>query len=220
MEMTAQLIAPNTQQTVYTLPGQPFRLEACMARSGEGEVWRTQSPHHLAKLYRQPTSSRIRKLQVMVAHPPKDPNQAMGHTSFAWPLALLHNGQGEVLGFLMQAIAHSVDLLDVYHPLRRQRTFARFDWRYLHVTGLNIVSMVWAIHQAGYILGDMKPQNILVNDHAMPAFIDTDSFQVRDPETQELFPCLVGSEGFTPPELLSADLAQTPQNMAHDYFRL
>jgi DNA-binding helix-hairpin-helix protein with protein kinase domain len=219
--MTVQLIAPKlAQQSVYTLSGQPFRLETCLARSGEGEVWQTQSPNYLAKLYRQPTPARIRKLQVMVAHPPTDPNQAMGHTSFAWPLALLHNSQGEVLGFLMQAIAHSVDLLDVYHPLRRQRTFTRFDWRYLHVTGLNIVSMVWAIHQAGYVLGDMKPQNILVNDHALPAFIDTDSFQIRDPETQELFPCLVGSEGFTPPELLSADLSQTPQTMAHDYFRL
>jgi hypothetical protein len=40
------------------------------------------------------------------------------------------------------------------------------------------------------------------NDSALGAVIDTDSFQVRDSQTGQVYRCTVGSEGFTPVELL------------------
>jgi DNA-binding helix-hairpin-helix protein with protein kinase domain len=95
-----------------------------------------------------------------------------------------------------------------------------FSWLYLHTTAMNIASIVWAIHRAGYVLGDIKSENILVNNRALPAVIDTDSFQVRHPNTGEVYPCLVGSEGFTPVELMGKDLATVEQTVLHDRFRL
>jgi DNA-binding helix-hairpin-helix protein with protein kinase domain len=200
--------------------GQSISLVRQIANSGEGEIWQTEHHAYLAKVYYSPKPERIRKLEVMVAHPPKDPNAHINHISFAWPKSLLKDEKGHVVGFLMPAIVDSVQLLDVYNPHRRQKVLPGFNWLYLHATALNIASIIWAIHKAGYVLGDIKPQNILVNNCALPAVIDTDSFQVIDPKNGELHRCLVGSEGFTPPELLDKDLANTEQTEIHDRFRL
>lgn len=105
------------------------------------------------------------------------------------------------------------------NPQRRRAVLPGFNWLYLHVTAMNIASITQAIHAKGYVLGDIKPQNILVNNQALPSVIDTDSFQVRDPQTGEVFRCPVGSEGFTPPELLGQDLAAIDQTAGHDRFR-
>lgn len=54
----------------------------------------------------------------------------------------------------------------------------------------------------------------------MVAVIDTDSFQVRDSQTGKVYRCTVGSEGFTPVELLGKDFSTTDQTEIHDRFRL
>lgn len=191
-----------------------------IASSGEGEVWQTQLDGYLAKVYYSPRPERIRKLEVMVAHPPADPNSHVNHISFAWPKSLLNGQHRTCVGFLMPAITNSVELLEVYNPQRRQKVLPGFDWLYLHTTAMNIASIIRAIHSAGYVLGDIKPQNVLVDNCALPAVIDTDSFQVRHPKTGELYRCLVGSESFTPAELLGRDLASIEQTEVHDRFRL
>jgi DNA-binding helix-hairpin-helix protein with protein kinase domain len=200
--------------------GQSVQLINQIASSGEGEIWRTDRPGLLAKIYFTPDPQRVRKLEGMVANPPRDPNAHINHISFAWAKSLLQDSRGQCVGFLMPEITRSVQILDVYNPLRRQRILPGFNWLYLHTTAMNIASIIGAIHQAGYVVGDIKPENILVNDRALPAIIDTDSFQVRNPQTGELFHCRVGSDGFTPVELLGKDLGSTEQTEVHDRFRL
>jgi DNA-binding helix-hairpin-helix protein with protein kinase domain len=203
-----------------TQTGASITLVQQLASSGEGEIWQTDRPQMLAKLYYNPKPERMQKLAVMVAHPPCDPNAQINHISFAWPTSLLQEQSGLLVGFLMPRVADAVELLDVYNPLRRQLILPEFNWLYLHATGMNIASLVWAIHNAGYVLGDLKPQNILVTNGALPSIIDTDSFQVRHPETGELYRCPVGSEGFTPAELMDQDLTTLEQTEFHDRFRL
>ncbi|MBE9140598.1 hypothetical protein IQ254_25925, partial [Nodosilinea sp. LEGE 07088] len=43
-------------------------LTRLLATSGEGQVWHTNWPGHVAKLYFNPSGDRIRKLEVMIAH--------------------------------------------------------------------------------------------------------------------------------------------------------
>ena len=199
---------------------QPVGLVKQIAQSGEGEVWRTDRDRTLAKLYYAPDPSRVRKLEIMVAYPPRDPNAAINHISFAWPQSLLKDDTGKIVGFLMPEIVNSVELLEVYNPQRRQKVLPGFNWLYLHTSAMNIASIIQAIHAKGYVLGDIKPQNILVSNQALPAVIDTDSFQVKDPETGVVFYCPVGSDGFTPPELMDKDLGRVAQADVHDRFRL
>ena len=200
--------------------GQSIALVEEIASSGEGTVWKTDRNGYLAKIYHSSHHERVKKLEVMVANPPKDPNSHLNHISFAWPQELLTDRNGSVLGFLMPEIKDAKELLDVYSPQRRKMLKLEVNWYFLHTTALNIASFIQLIHAKGYVLGDIKPQNILVNNRALPSIIDTDSFQVRHPNTGEVYRCLVGTEGFTPVELLEKDFHITVQTEVHDRFRL
>ncbi len=200
--------------------GKVVSLVKQIASSGEGEIWQTDTDGFLAKVYHSPTVERIAKLEVMVSHPPTDPNSHLNHISFAWPQSLLRSPNQQIWGFLMPTIQGGRELLNIYSPQLRKKLGLEVDWRFLHVAALNIASIIRAIHTNNYVLGDIKPQNILINNRALPSVIDTDSFQVRHPQNGKVYRCLVGSEGFTPPELLGKDLALTEQTEIHDRFRL
>jgi DNA-binding helix-hairpin-helix protein with protein kinase domain len=199
---------------------QPVSLTKQIANSGEGQVWETNLSGYLAKIYHDPTPARIAKLKVMLANPPADPMLSHNHVSIAWVSDLLKDSNDKYLGFLMPAIADSKQLSSVYNPRLRKKVAPGFNWYYLHVTVLNTAWIIQSIHAKGYVLGDIKLENILVNNRAMTAVIDTDSFQVRDPQSNQVYPCTVGSEGFTPPELLGKDFDTTNQTEIHDRFRL
>ncbi|GCL41668.1 protein kinase domain-containing protein [Dolichospermum planctonicum] len=200
--------------------GKSITLLKEIAHSGEAKIWRTNENGYLAKIYHSPTPERVQKLAVMIDHPPTEPNSHLHHVSFAWPKSLLKNAQGDCVGFLMPEIKNGKELIDVYNPRRRQTLKLEIDWRFLHTTALNIVSIIEALHAAGYVLGDIKPQNILVNNRALPSIIDTDSFQVKNPNNSKVYRCLVGSEGYTPPELMGKDFDIIEQTEIHDRFRL
>jgi WD40 repeat protein len=200
--------------------GKSITLLSEIFNSGEGKIWRTNQNGYLAKIYHSPTPERVQKLAVMIANPPTEPNSHLHHVSFAWPKSALKNAQGDCVGFLMPEIKDGKELIDVYNPQRRKQLKLEIDWRFLHTTALNIVSIIEALHAAGYVLGDIKPQNILVNNRALPSIIDTDSFQVINPKNGKVYNCLVGSEGYTPPELIGKDFDSIEQTEIHDRFRL
>ncbi|MEH2288072.1 GUN4 domain-containing protein [Nostoc sp.] len=206
------LTCTSTSQSI-TLLGEP-------KISGEAKVWRTNRNGYLAKIYHDQKPERVQKLAVMIAHRPKEPNSHLNHISFAWPKSVLKDTQGDCVGFLMPEIKEAKELIDVYNTQRRKTLKLEVDWRFLHTTALNIASIIEAIHTSGYVLGDIKPQNILVNDRALPSIIDTDSFQVRNPKNNKVYRCLVGSEGYTPPELIDKDFSNIDQTEVHDRFRL
>jgi WD40 repeat protein len=200
--------------------GKSITLLSEIVNSGEAKIWRTNQNGYLAKIYHSPTPERVQKLAVMIANPPTEPNSHLHHVSFAWPKSALKNAQGDFVGFLMPEIKNGKELIDVYNPRRRQTLKLEINWRFLHTTALNIVSIIEALHAAGYVLGDIKPQNILVNNRALPSIIDTDSFQVRNPTNGKVYRCLVGSQGYTPPELIGQDFSSIEQTEIHDRFRL
>ena len=209
---------------------QAVTLTVSIAQSGEGEVWRTDRSGLLAKIYHVPESNekeklaqmkdRVAKLEVMVKRVPKDPNAHQNHISFAWPRSLLKNSGGEVVGFLMPEVENSLDLLKVCTPRMRKSLGIDANWYFLHVVARNIAGIIQAIHDEGYVLGDIKLQNILVNNRALPTIIDTDSFQVVDPIQNKVYRCLVASEGFTPSELIGKNIDSITQSAVHDRFRL
>ncbi|NJM75758.1 MAG: hypothetical protein HC852_08240 [Acaryochloridaceae cyanobacterium RU_4_10] len=141
-----------------TQTGQNISLVQQLAASGEGVIWRTDRPGFLAKIYSLPKPERIQKLEVMIAHPPQDPNAHINHISFAWPTSLLQDASGVPVGFLMPEVSNALELLEVYNPFRRQKVLPEFNWLYLHATAMNVASLVWAIHLAGYVLGISNPK--------------------------------------------------------------
>jgi len=198
----------------------PITLTQELANSGEAKVWHTNFNGYLAKIYHNPHNERINKLQLMVRYCPRDPNAHLNHISFAWPYSILEDNQGEVVGFLMPKVVGSETLLKICTPIMRRKYKLETNWYFLHVVARNIAAIIEAIHVKGYVLGDIKLENILVNNRGLPTIIDTDSFQVSDPYSGKIYRCLVGSEGFTPAELIGVNLADVDQTEVHDRFRL
>jgi len=204
----------------YNKQGQLVSLRKKIQSGGEGSIWETNRPGYLAKIYYSLNQQRVSKLEVMVANPPEKLTNHKDHIAIAWPTDLLKDDRGNCVGFLMPAIRDSVDLINIYNPTLRQQTLPGFNWKYLHATAQNLAWIIQSIHAKGYVLGDIKPQNLLVNNRALVSVVDTDSFQIRDANTGIVYRCPVGSPEYTPPELIGKNLATIEQNQAHDYFRL
>src|SRR5436305_1951244 len=77
-----------------------------------------------------------------------------------------------------------------------------------------------ALHSRDYVVGDVNESNILVADTALITVVDTDSFQVRDPDGKTVFHCPVAKPEFTPPELQGRQLHDVDRVPAHDRFGL
>jgi len=219
---------------LYTDSGTPVRLEKdSFDEGGEGLIYETSRSGLCAKVYSGNDDSMVdqvgdqkrRKLQAMVRNPPEDPSEKEGHCSFAWPEEVLYrepSGQ-RCVGFLMPRIDTEtfVELHVCKGAADRREKFAgTFHWRNLFKVGYNIASAVAALHEKGYYIGDINEENILVDyDSILITIIDCDSFQVRDPDTGEIFPSPVGKPEYTAPELSDQakryeDMKRTPESDA------
>ncbi|MEI2578641.1 helix-hairpin-helix domain-containing protein [Scytonema sp. PRP1] len=191
-----------------------------IANSGEGRIFRTSRNGYLAKIYHSVDQEKINKLWVMMKHPPIDPAASRGHTSIAWPNALLEDDHGRCLGFLMPLIQDGQTLINVYNPEMRKKNAAGFNWLYLHTTALNIATVLQALHAYNYVVGDLKPENLLVNAKGLVSIIDTDSFQIIDPNTGKVYRSPVASPEYTPHEMFGKDFQVVDRSEVQDRFGL
>ena len=205
--------------------GQILSLDANSppGRGGEGYIYAVQGNGTLAaKVYHDATEARIRKVAVMRCNPPADPMAAQDHISIAWPIDLTCNTNhpGQPVGFLMPRVQGMDPLFKFYTPGTRRQQFPLLNYTYLHRTARNLTAAVSALHARGYVIGDVNASNVLVADTALVTLVDTDSFQVSDPENGIVYRCPVGTPEYTPPELQGADLACMDRVQAHDLFGL
>jgi WD40 repeat protein len=204
--------------------GRIFDLHEPFRSGGEGAIY--EVPHYpnlVAKVYhaQRRTPERIAKLQIMVAHPPVNPTEHLNHPSIAWPTELLRDiATNQLVGFVMPRVRQMLPLSEVYNPRARRRQLPLFNYRYLVRTARNLCAAVQAVHQAGYVIGDLNESNVLVSDQALVTLVDADSFQVRDPETGVVYRSLVGKPEYTPPELQGCSFADVDRSPEHDAFAL
>jgi DNA-binding helix-hairpin-helix protein with protein kinase domain len=190
---------------------------------GEARIFAVlNSPDLAAKVYHRPAADRAAKLAAMLANPPDDPEVRPGHVSIAWPSELLldNNGSGKVMGFLMPRVRAMSPIIDFYHPKTRRQKHPLFNYQYLLRTARNLAACVSALHARGYVIGDLNESNILVGETALVTLVDTDSFQVPDPQNGKVYRCRVGKPEFTPPELQSVSFAWVDRKQEHDLFGL
>jgi serine/threonine protein kinase len=210
---------------VYDSHRQPVRLGELIGRGGEATVYLVDGlPGWLAKLYTGPLRAGYdRKLGWMRDHPPDDPTLPMGHASLAWPVDLLQDERGRVRGYLMRHIGNAIPLLEVFNPRRRAQVLPEFDWSYLHRAARNLAAALGAVHDRGYVVGDLNESNVLVNPAALITLIDTDSFQVRETvngRSIRTHRCPVAKPEYTPPELQGRSLERSLRLPEHDLFGL
>lgn len=190
-------------------------------KGGEGSVYPLgQDRERAAKVYHDPTNANVAKLQAMLSAPPQDPMARKGHMSLAWPIDLLEERSGQVVGFLMPRARRSASLFSFLRPKLRREDHPTFTYRGLHRLSRNVASAFSAVHAQGHIVGDVNPRNVLATEKALACLIDCDSFQIRDPRSHRVFVCEVGVPEFTPPEHQGKLYANYRCGPTHDRFGL
>ena len=194
-----------------------------LGSGGEGTVYQLpQDNSRVIKIYKkQIDDEQVAKLKVMLAHPPLDHTRKRGHASIAWPEDLVSlAGDERVVGFVMPRLQEGRPLTCLYDPSERQKLFPQFTYGSLCRVAANLVSAAWGIHEMGYVIGDVKDANVMVIDSGLVTLVDTDSFQIRDPETNRVYRCPVVTKGFAAPELFGQDCADFDRSPAQDLFAI
>nr|WP_246484510.1 hypothetical protein [Marivibrio halodurans] len=209
--------------------GAPVTLAERIADSGEAEIRAVAgTPDILAKIYHGtgrpagPDRERAAKLAALIARPPADPSLGGFHRAFAWPTDVLRDAHGQAVGLLIPAVPGARGLTALGSTKLRRRKAAEINWHYLHALAANLSFAVDHAHAQGFVIGDLQPDNVLVDDRALVTLIDCDSWQIPDPRAAGAppFPCPVGTEGFTAPELIGKNLKRAPRTPASDRFAL
>ncbi|MTJ32307.1 hypothetical protein FJR37_22500, partial [Aphanizomenon sp. UHCC 0183] len=168
----------NPMNIVYDYQGIAIYLKKKINEGGEGEIWETSVDGQLAKIYLEKNRSTemYAKIKFMIEHPPVNPTKHQGHNCFTWPTRLVRDDKQKFLGFLMPKIESAKELINLYSPQLRNSLLPEFNWKYLLTAAKNLAWIIYHIHERGYILGDIQPKNILVNNQALITIVDTDSF--------------------------------------------
>ena len=197
-------------------------LGECLGRGGEATIFAlTADPALVAKLYHHARPERAAKLAIMIARPPH-PLLMGGHTVLAWPTRRLFasDGSGRLAGCLMPRVAGGTRAAELHNMKSRLVVSPHFTWRYLVRAAMNVAVAVQHVHDAGYVIGDLNDQGVLISDHALASLVDCDSFQVLDPASGRVFRCPVGTGAYTPPELAGCRFADVDRTARHDQFGL
>jgi TonB family protein len=181
------------------------------------------NPAWAVKRYHHPAEQQARKLRVMLANPPlasTDGASPAPRQALVWPADLLRDEEGRTVGLLMRRVSGMQRAFELYNPATRRLRSPHFHYARLHRAARNVAAAFAALHAAGYVVGDANESNVLVDEEGNVTVIDTDSFQVRDPATGEVFRCPVGRPEFAPPELQGRTLSEVDRTPEHDRFAL
>ena len=208
-------------RVVRTRTGLSVKLGKTLGQGGEGEVVLTGGGAEVAKIYWPPKRSPalLRKLELMVSRPPRDPMKGQGFLSLAWPTQTLFDGSGAFVGFLMPRL--DTRRCRPLHQIYRASSYpAGIDWALLVRTARNLASVVAAVHGEGYVVGDLNESNVLAATNTVVTLVDCDSMQVPDPSRGAVYRCAVGKPEYTPPELHGTDFSTVDRSPSADLFAL
>src|SRR5215813_1057038 len=211
----AEVIRP-IHGSFLTSKSEIVRLGRRIGIGAEGEVYEIQDQSDLvAKIYHQPPPPE--KAEKLVALS-RLGNERLFNLS-AWPVDVLRDtSDGAVVGFIMKKISGAEEVHALHSPKSRLQKFPDASWAFLIYVAANIARAVAAVHEHGFVIGDLNPKNILVARKATIYLLDVDSFQVSaDGKT---YRCDGGFPEYTPPELQGVAFRKVDRTQEHDYFGL
>ncbi|RAP58100.1 protein kinase [Oleiagrimonas sp. MCCC 1A03011] len=195
--------------------GKSIPLGKSLGKGGEGDVFACAASSDVAiKVYKERLrNSREGKVRAMV-----ESKLASQSSLVAFPAAVATDAKGRFAGFAMRLVSGYKPVHELYSPKSRKVHFPNTDYRFLIRVAQNIARAVATVHQTGCVIGDFNHSGVLISKDATVALIDADSFQFS--LNGQTYPCVVGTEDFTPPELHGKRLAEVTRTRAHDNFGL
>lgn len=183
---------PQKDDFVYTLDGKRIKLVENLKAGGEGSIYKIDMDSNLvAKIYLKGklTERKKAKISTLISKNIKIDGVCL-------PTECVYNIQRELVGYLMPFVKGIPLSLSVFRGERGfKRHFSTWTRNDLIDLCITIVTIIQKLHKKGIIIGDINGSNILVETPTKVNFVDADSFQVDG------FPCPVGQEDYTAPEI-------------------
>jgi len=177
---------PKSNDTILDNKNRQHKLIKQIGRTGgEGSVYLTNT-NYICKIYKQEKVTKFReeKIKLLIQNSIKVHNVCL-------PELIAYNKYKEFVGYLMPQATGSEIKTSIFIPPLFKQKFPNWDRWHLAKVSLNILKKVERLHQYNIILGDINPNNILLNNENDIYFIDTDSFQIEE------YPCSVGMVPYT-----------------------
>lgn len=166
-----------------------YRLCKKIKSGGEGTVYDLDTSDLVAKIYHKDklTITRERKIKELVS-------KNINLNTISFPRSIITDLNGKFLGFTMKKINKTKEL---YSKIGQGKYESNWDYKSLIKLCITILSQFEILQKNGVLMGDINPQNILVESIDRVFLIDTDSYQIGG----------YFSEVYKP-EFLSPDLTQ------------
>ncbi|TCO48020.1 protein kinase domain-containing protein [Actinocrispum wychmicini] len=190
-----------------------------IGRGDEGIVFRVEGTDDLcAKVYfNEPDQARHDRLTALLrAEPARWRGDHAEHVHVGWPREMLVNEAGLACGFLMPLV-DGQPLTKLFEPAMRTTAVDEPTWRVVIVVAARIARLVTMLHDAGIVIGDLKPENLLLSRSGHVTLIDCDTVQFTDARTSRAYPCTRFTPEYCPP--LPGNGTYRPDR-GHDNFSL
>jgi serine/threonine protein kinase len=196
----------------------PCELGKLIAQGGAGAIYLVKGhPQWVAKIYMHPNSTQINhqaaarereRIEAMLGRPPQIQAPHLGqYHQLAWPLSIIENPAGQMLGFTMSKLPldKACDLESLITKSGRAAEGLPEDYIVRLYASHNIVALVRELHREGHYIVDMKPKNMSIyktsEAQGLVAILDSDGFSINS-STGKRFPAEMFSSEYIAPELL------------------
>lgn len=150
------------------------------------------------------------KIKYMVGNPPSSIREENFDHKICWPLGIAYDEKGNFIGFMMEMsfpdsrkltvltnLTISKKLGDEWHENYGRDKGVRAFFNRVRLS-YNILKSLNSLHKNGYVIQDLKPDNILVDSQGRVSMIDMDSIQIKT--ASFYFPGSAATPDYIPPE--------------------
>ena len=196
---------PTENEIVYTSRG-PIKLESKVAAGGEGIIYTTNTPY-VAKIYKREnnTKRKYEKIKLMLS-------KKIECEGVCYPVAALYNSNKEFIGYMMPKAKGKELQKSIFIKPLFLKNFPNWKKRDTVELCITILEKIKYLHDRNIVMGDINPTNILIVSPKEVYFVDTDSYQVED------FPCPVGTNNYTAPEIQRKHFSDFLRTMGNENF--
>src|SRR5574344_1224698 len=129
-----------------------------------------------------------------------------------YPVAALYNSNKEFVGYMMPKARGKELQKSIFIKPLFLKNFPNWKKRDTVELCITILEKIKYLHDRNIVMGDINPANILVVSPKEVYFVDTDSYQVEN------FPCAVGTNNYTAPEIQRKHFSDFLRTMGTENF--
>ncbi len=179
-----------------------------LGKGGEGIVYDIQNSNNVYKEFKEVSVGKVDKIKALI-------RKNLGNKYIAIPSALVEN-DNKIVGFIMPKVEGIEFSKSICLPKTRfEQKLEGYKREDLLEIALDLVKKVEELHSKNILIGDINPNNFMLNkDEKKVYLIDCDSYQVDN------FPCPVGTQEFTAPELQGVDFRYQLRDLNNELFSL